>query len=165
MKFIIDLFVRLSAGLIISAAVFFSAVFVQEVSAKGIAAHAQNHVGLHENKHTKKLKRILGHNPRGKSNAWCGSYVCAMAKKAGKKCPRGYLSARAWEKAGRSVKRSSVGRNHVVTFYSKAARSGRHVGIVIRRKGSKILVNSGNQKNKVNERWYNVSSVKKARKL
>lgn len=159
---------RIIFGIIFSFAVFFAAYFSLEISsadAASMAYHAEKHTGLDENKHTRRLTRILGHNPRGRRNAWCGSFVCAMARKAGKKCPSGYKNARRWEGAGRAVSKGRIRRSDVVTFYSKYAASGRHVGIVLSRKGSKIKVSSGNQKNRVNIKWYSVKSVSRARRF
>ena len=49
---------------------------------------AKRYVGLHEKTHTKQLAGTLGVNPR--RTPWCGAFVGAVMKRAGKSVPNGY---------------------------------------------------------------------------
>ena len=54
----------------------------------GTYSIAKRYVGLHERKHTGKLKKYIGVNPR--RTPWCGAFVATVSKRAGKKVPSGH---------------------------------------------------------------------------
>lgn len=154
--------IRFSIGafVVFAAACFFLSLIVSEASAsKGVRALERIHL-LKEG--TRRANRLMKVNTS--RVPWCGAAMCYSLRVEGKRCHGNYLNARSWETNGRSVKKSSVARGHFVTFRSKYAKSGRHVGRVIARKGSRVKVSSGNQKNRINEKWYSIRSIVKVRK-
>ncbi len=116
---------------------------------------ATKHEGLHERKHTKQIKNLIGVSPV--SNPWCGYYMAYVVKKSGKTPPKGYPRARAWLKYGKAVKKSDIRRNDIVVV-------GNHVALVTKVEGKKIHVISGNFSNKIGRGIYNINRIEGIRR-
>ncbi len=71
------------------------------VFSAGVYSIAKRYVGLHERKHTKKLAKTVGVKPR--RTPWCGAFVGAVVKKAGKSVPAGHLRAASWKRVCKAI--------------------------------------------------------------
>ncbi len=121
---------------------------------------AKRYVGLHERKHTKKLAKAVGVNPR--RTPWCGAVVGAVLKRAGQPVPNGYMKASSWKRAGKSVSLKQARKGDVVVVRT---RYGNHVGFYAGKKDGKVLLLGGNQSNQVKISGYRVSSVQSVRRM
>lgn len=113
--------------------------------------------GMHERKHRRSLRRVLGVDPV--RTPWCAVLVGVAVRKNGHKPPRGYYSAGSWRKWGRHVRRSNLRRGDVILRRSRYSRSGFHVGIVksVSRRG--VIACSGNTSNRIKcSRWKRIHS-------
>ena len=110
--------------------------------------------GLHEGKHNRQLRRILGVNPRVVE--WCGYGMAAAFRAAGKasKIPKGFPSHKAWRNVGPKVKLRSIKRGDIfapgnhVTMFTRVNERGRYCG------------RGGNQSKQFKESCYKPTSVK-----
>ena len=83
--------VRVSAMLAVGLIYTASPVSSNHAYAAATYSIAKRFVGLHERKHTRKLAKAVGVNPR--RTPWCGAFVGAVLKRAGKPVPNGHLKA------------------------------------------------------------------------
>ncbi len=125
----------------------------------GTYSIAKRYVGLHERKHTGKLKKYIGVNPR--RTPWCGAFVATVSKRAGKKVPRGHLKAASWKRVGKSVSLKKARKGDLVIIRTKR---GHHVGFYAGRKGGRVQVLGGNQSNMVKVTNFRASSVQSIRR-
>ena len=125
----------------------------------GVYSIAKRYVGLHERKHTQKLARTVGVNPR--RTPWCGAFVGAMVKKAGKSVPAGHLKAASWKRVGKPVKLKRAKKGDIVVVRTKY---GNHVGFYHGQKGGKVQLLGGNQSNQVQISNYRIGSVQSIRR-
>ena len=137
-----------------------SAQFDPSHAGAGAYQIAKRYVGLHEAKHTGKLAKYLGVNPR--RTPWCGAFAGAVAKKAGKKVPAGYMRAASWMNSGKAVSLKRARRGDVVVVRTSR---GNHVGFYAGQKDGKVLLLGGNQSNQVKISGYRINSVKAVRRL
>lgn len=121
---------------------------------------AKSYMGLHEKKHTTKLKRAIGVNPR--RTPWCGAFAGTVAKRAGKKTPSGHLRAASWKSAGKAVSLKNAKKGDVVVVRTKY---GHHVGFYAGRSKGRVQLLGGNQSNMVKISNYKVRSVVSIRRL
>ena len=125
----------------------------------GIYSSAVKYTGLHERKHTRAIKGIVGVNPR--STPWCGFFVAAMVRKNGIKPVKGYGRAAAWRSFGKGVSLKNARKGDVVVIRT---RRGNHVGIYKGRTKNKVLLIGGNQSNQVKVSAYSVRSIRAIRR-
>ncbi|MEM7068041.1 MAG: TIGR02594 family protein [Pseudomonadota bacterium] len=125
----------------------------------GVYSIAKRYVGLHERKHTKKLARTVGVNPR--RTPWCGAFVGAVVKKAGKSVPAGHLKAATWKRVGKGVSLKRAKKGDIVVVRTKY---GNHVGFYHGVKGGKVQLLGGNQSNRVQISNYRIGSVQAVRR-
>ena len=121
---------------------------------------AKRYMGLHESKHNGKLRKYLGVNPR--RTPWCGAFAGTVAKRAGKRVPKGHLRAANWLRAGKGVSLKNARKGDVVVVRTKY---GNHVGFYAGRKNGRVLLIGGNQSNRVKISAYRVGSVRAVRRL
>jgi uncharacterized protein (TIGR02594 family) len=126
----------------------------------GVYRIAKSYIGLHEKKHTKRLSKSLGINPR--RTPWCGAFVGTVVKRAGKKVPNGYMRAASWKGVGKSVKLKHAKAGDVVVVRTK---HGHHVGIYHGQKKGRVLLLGGNQSNQVKVSGYRIGSIQAIRRL
>ena len=126
----------------------------------GVYSIAKRYVGLHERKHTSKLKKAVGVNPR--STPWCGAFVGAVVKKAGMSVPAGHLKAANWKKAGKAVSLINARKGDVVVVRTQY---GNHVGFYVGQKNGKVQLLGGNQSNQVQVSNYRIDSVQAVRRV
>lgn len=120
-----------------------------------VVAEASKYQGLHELKHTKKIKAVIGVNPA--RTPWCGYFAAAMVKKAGKTPPKNYPKARSWLKYGKAVKKSEIRAGDIVVVRN-------HVAIVTKVVGNRVHVISGNYSNKIEKGSYSKGQIAAARR-
>ncbi len=149
----------LMALALISGSLFFNIGMQSEASA-GTYSIAKKYIGLHENKHTSKLSKSMGVNPR--RTPWCGAFVGTVAKRAGKKIPNGHLRAANWKRVGKAVSLKNARKGDVVIVRTKY---GHHVGFYSGRKNGRVQLLGGNQSNQVKISNYRVGSVLSVRRL
>ena len=126
----------------------------------GTFAIAKKYMGLHENKHTGKLRKAIGVNPR--RTPWCGAFAGTVAKRAGKKAPGGHLKAASWKRAGKAVSLKNAKKGDVVVVRTKR---GHHVGFYAGRTKGRVQLLGGNQSNMVRISNYRTGSVVSVRRL
>ncbi len=125
----------------------------------GTYSIAKRYMGLHENKHTGKLKKYMGVNPR--RTPWCGAFVATVSKRAGKKVPGGHLRAASWKRVGKGVSLKNARKGDLVIIRTKR---GHHVGFYAGRKNGRVQVLGGNQSNMVKVSNYRAGSVQSVRR-
>ena len=125
----------------------------------GVYSIAKTYVGLHERKHTGKLKRSVGVNPI--RTPWCGAFVGAVVKRGGGTLPAGHMRAASWAKWGKSVSLANARKGDVVVVRT---RRGHHVGFFSGKSGNKVMLLGGNQSNQVKVSGYRVSSIRAIRR-
>lgn len=135
-------------------------ISVSDVQAGGAYSIAKRYVGLHERKHTRKLTKAVGVNPR--RTPWCGAFVGAVLKRAGKPVPNGYMKASSWKRAGKRVSLKKARKGDVVVVKTKY---GNHVGFYAGQKKGRILLLGGNQSNQVRISGYRIGNVQSVRRL
>lgn len=142
----------LTAMAILVLAVCFLSAIDRSITARAADLHsvASGYSGLHERKNNKALRRLLGVNPA--RTPWCGAFAAVVARKAGKKPPRGYMRARAWLAYGKPVRLSAARRGDIIVLR-------RHVGILQTKKGGKVCLIGGNQSNRVKVSCYHARQV------
>lgn len=140
---------------------FSGVALVSETTAEAAGTYhiAKRYVGLHERKHTGKLKKYIGVNPR--RTPWCGAFVATVSKRAGKKVPSGHLKAANWKRVGKGVSLKNARKGDIVVIRTKR---GYHVGFYVGRKNGRVQVLGGNQSNMVKVSNYRVGSVKTVRR-
>jgi len=148
----------LSAGIILTLATVADTSLVSQAEA-GTYTIAKRYMGLHERKHTGKLKRYIGVNPR--RTPWCGAFVATVSKRAGKKVPSGHLKAASWKRVGKGVSLKNARKGDLVIIRTKR---GYHVGFYAGRKNGRVQVLGGNQSNMVKISNYRVGSVRSVRR-
>ena len=160
MKTIINCAQRSLLTLSLAFGLFAGASFTLETSVEaGTYTIAKRYMGLHERKHTGKLRKYIGVNPR--STPWCGAFVATVSKRAGKRVPSGHLRAANWKRIGKGVSLKNARKGDLVIIRTKR---GHHVGFYAGRKNGRVQVLGGNQSNMVkisNFRAGNVQSVRR----
>lgn len=139
-------------------AILFAPVQTTEVQA-GTYSIAKRYMGLHEKKHTGKLSKYLGVNPR--RTPWCGAFVGTVVKRAGKSVPSGHLRAANWKRIGKGVSLKNARKGDIVVVRTKY---GNHVGFYAGRKNGRVQILGGNQSNSVKISNYRVGSVQAVRR-
>lgn len=94
--------------------------------------------------------------------SWCGTFISAMAKRAGLTFPERGFSARAWLEWGESVPADEVMTGDVVVYWRSSKTSWKgHVGLFISRSpdGKGIYTLGGNQRNMVSIQLYKAERV------
>lgn len=129
-------------------------------SEAGTYSMAKRYMGLHEVKHTGKLAKAIGVNPR--RTPWCGAFVATVAKRAGKGIPGGHLRAASWKRAGKAVSLKSARKGDVVVVRT---RRGHHVGFYAGRSKGRVQLLGGNQSNMVKISNYRIGNVISVRRL
>ena len=114
----------------------------------------QGYIGLHETKNRKQLRAIMNFDPR---SPWCGAMMTAVMRKAGRKPPVGHNLARSWLRFGKAVRLAQARAGDVVVL-------GRHVGILHSRRGGKVCLVGGNQRNRVQLSCYGVNRIRGIRR-
>lgn len=125
----------------------------------GVYSLAKRYLGLHERKHTNKLQRAVGVNPR--STPWCGAFVGAILQQAGKPIPAGHLRAANWKKYGTGVSLKGARKGDIVVVRTSY---GNHVGFYAGQKNGKVQLLGGNQSNSVKLSSYAIRSVQSVRR-
>jgi len=148
----------LFAGIILTLAAGLDAGLVSQAEA-GTYNIAKRYMGLHERKHTGKLRRYIGVNPR--RTPWCGAFVATVSKRAGKKVPNGHLKAASWKRVGKGVSLKNARKGDLVIIRTKR---GYHVGFYAGRKNGRVQVLGGNQSNMVKISNYRLGSVRSVRR-
>lgn len=136
-----------------------SSIITQTSAEAGTYNIAKRYMGLHERKHTGKLKKYMGVNPR--STPWCGAFVATVSKSAGKKVPSGHLRAANWKRVGKGVSLKNARKGDIVVIRTKR---GHHVGFYAGRKNGRVQVLGGNQSNMVKVSNYRAGSVQSVRR-
>lgn len=119
-----------------------------------LATIALKYNGLHERKHYTRVKRLVGHSPK---IPWCSSFTCAVVRKAGYSCPSGYARARSFLSWGKRVNLKNIRKGDVVIF-SRGKGKG-HNGIFLRWSKGKMVIVSGNSRNRVRVGHYSTSRL------
>lgn len=114
--------------------------------------------GMHERGNNGSLRRLLGVNPA--RVPWCGYFLGAVAKRAGKAVPRGYPAARSWTRHGRSVRLSQARRGDIVVLGGRR----NHVGLFHGRAKGRVCLLGGNQSNQVKVSCYPANRVRAVRR-
>ena len=160
MKSIINGVQRLLLALSITFGLFTGTTLVTTTSAEaGTYNIAKRYMGLHERKHTGKLKKYIGVNPR--RTPWCGAFVATVSKRAGKKVPSGHLRAASWKRVGKGVSLKKARKGDLVIIRTKR---GHHVGFYAGRKNGRVQVLGGNQSNMVKVSNFRTGSVQSVRR-
>ena len=133
--------------------------FQVQVAEAGVYSIAKTYVGLHERKHTGKLKRYVGVNPR--RTPWCGAFVGAVVKRGGGTPPKGHLRALNWRSWGKGVALSQARRGDVVVVRTGR---GHHVGFYAGIEGNRVKLLGGNQSNQVKVSSYRSANVRAVRR-
>lgn len=138
--------------------VFLTAAFVAlaspDVTYAGMLNQAQKYAGLHEVKHNKKLRAVLGINPA--RTPWCGHFLGLIARMTGRKPPEGYGIARSWLRFGAPVRLSYARPGDVVVV--RAGR-GYHVGILAKLSKTRAQLIGGNQSGRVQFSYFSRGKV------
>lgn len=145
--------------LVLIFATLLSMFAVVETSYAGTYAIAKKYMGLHEAKHTGKLSKYLGINPR--RTPWCGAFVGTVVKRAGKPVPAGYMKAATWKKVGKAVPLKKAKAGDIVVVRTKY---GNHVGFYSSQKNGRVQLLGGNQSNRVQISNYKISSIQAIRR-
>lgn len=140
------------------AATLAATLFHAQPAKADLLSVAQRYVGLSEVKHRKQLRGLLGVDPR--RVPWCGAFMAAVTKKAGRKPPRSPNIAISWRNFGKAVSLRSVRPGDVVVVRSVRM----HVGVFKRKAGQKICLISGNSRNAIREACYRQSQVRAVRR-
>ena len=160
MKSIINGVQRLLLALSITFGLFTGTTLVTTTSAEaGTYNIAKRYMGLHERKHTGKLKKYIGVNPR--RTPWCGAFVATVSKRAGKKVPSGHLRAASWKRVGKGISLKKARKGDLVIIRTKR---GHHVGFYAGRKNGRVQVLGGNQSNMVKVSNFRTGSVQSVRR-
>lgn len=120
----------------------------------GILMQARHYVGLHETRNRKALKRLLGINPAHQS--WCGAFVAAVVRKAGKQPPSASNQARSWLHYGNRVSLRAARAGDIVVL---RLRHSYHVAILSAIGNGAVRVIGGNQNNRVQISVFSASAV------
>lgn len=136
-----------------------SSITTQTSAEAGTYNIAKRYVGLHERKHTGKLQKYMGVNPR--RTPWCGAFVATVSKRAGKKVPSGHLRAASWKRVGKGISLKNARKGDLVIIRTKR---GHHVGFYVGRKNGRVQVLGGNQSNMVKVSNYRAGSVQTVRR-
>lgn len=160
MKTIINCAQRSLLTLGLAFGLFAGASFAVGTSAEaGTYTIAKRYMGLHERKHTGKLRKYIGVNPR--STPWCGAFVATVSKRAGKRVPSGHLRAANWKRVGKGVSLKNARKGDLVIIRTKR---GHHVGFYAGRKNGRVQVLGGNQSNMVKISNFRAGSVQSVRR-
>lgn len=139
---------------LIAMALCLAAVHVATPAPASTLNIAKKYVGLHERKHTRTLWGLIGANPA--RTPWCGLFVTAIVRKAGKKPPRASSFARSWARYGKKVARHAARPGDIVVI-----RNGRgyHVGLFVAFGKGTVKLLGGNQSNRVQVSQYRTSKI------
>ena len=140
-------------ALVVAAMVSF-AVRPAEASPR-MANIALKYEGLHERKNYSSVKRLVGHSPT--ATPWCSTFTCAVVRKAGYRCPKGYYSARSFLRWGNKVRLKNIRRGDVVVF--SRGRGGGHNGFFLGWHKGKMKIVSGNSRNMVRVGYYSTKRL------
>jgi len=132
----------------------------QHAAHAGVYSIARGYIGLHEKKHTTRLRKSIGVNPR--STPWCGAFVGSVAKSAGKRIPHGHLRALNWRSAGKAVSLKNAKKGDIVIVRTKY---GHHVGFYSGVKNGRVQLLGGNQSNQVKISNYRIGNILSIRRL
>lgn len=117
-------------------------------------------LGLHENKHNSRIRKMVGVNPA--RTPWCGGAVAYAVRKAGGKPISGHLRAANWSKFGKGVSLKHARKGDVVVLRFKR---GHHVGIFKKHAGNgRVEICGGNMSNRFKCSAYRASSVRSVRR-
>jgi len=120
----------------------------------------QRATGLDERKHTARIKRMIGINPR--TTPWCGAAMTWAVKSTGGKPPKGSNHASAWKNFGKPVSKSHPRKGDIVVFRFK---SGYHVAVFKKMAANgRIEVCGGNMKDAFRCATYKRSSILRVRR-
>lgn len=121
----------------------------------GTYSTAKKYIGLHENKHRSRLKKILGVNPA--VTPWCGAFVKIVHRRSGKAVPKGPLRSINWLTRGKKVTLKRARKGDIVVIRTSY---GHHVGIFAGFAGNgRIKLLGGNQSNRVKFSNFKIRSV------
>lgn len=151
---------KILIGLGVISSVFVANLGANNMAFAGVYSIARGYVGLHEKKHTSRLKKSIGVNPR--RTPWCGAFVGSVAKRAGKRVPSGHLRALNWRGVGRAVTLKNARKGDVVVVRTKY---GHHVGFYSSVKNGRVQLLGGNQSNQVKISNYRIRSIVSIRRL
>ena len=151
---------RVAAAMAVCAVCNTAPVFTQHAEAARTFWIAKRYVGLHERQDTKKIIKTVGVNPR--STPWCGAFIAAVHKRAGKDVPSGYLRAASWKRGGKKVSLKKARKGDVVVIRT---RRGNHVGFYAGKKDGRVLLLGGNQSNQVKISAYGMKAVQSVRRF
>ena len=116
--------------------------------------------GLHERKHRKQIKRIVGVDPV--RVPWCGAGVAYAVRKAGGTPVKHPLKAVNWVRFGKSVSLSQARKGDIVVIRT---RRGYHVTVYSKRLSKTRFEGcGGNQSNSFKCSGYRVANVKAIRR-
>ena len=137
------------------------AILTKEASASQARLVAIKAVeGLHERKHRKQIKRIVGVNPA--ATPWCGYAVAYAVKRAGGTPVKGYPKAISWTRFGKPVSLSQARKGDIVVIRT---RRGHHVTVYSKRLSKARFEGcGGNQSNQFKCSGYRVANVKAVRR-
>ena len=120
----------------------------------------KQHIGLHERKHRRQIKAIVGVDPV--RTPWCGAAVAYSVRKAHQKPPQGYLKASNWRHWGTAVSFSNARPGDVIVYRFKR---GYHVAIFEKHLGKgRHSSCGGNMSSSFKCTSYRNSSVKAVRR-
>lgn len=120
----------------------------------------KQHIGLHERKHRRQIKAIVGADPV--ANAWCGYAAGYAVKQAGGTPPRDYPKAASWKRWGTAVSFSNARPGDVIVYRFKR---GYHVAIFEKHLGKgRHSSCGGNMSSSFKCTSYRNSSVKAVRR-
>lgn len=160
MKSILNCAQRSLLALSMAFGLFLGSSVVFDTNAEaGTYSIAKRYMGLHERKHTGKLRKYIGVNPR--STPWCGAFVATVSKRAGKRVPKGHLRAANWKQVGKAVSLKNARKGDLVIIRTKR---GHHVGFYAGRKNGRVQVLGGNQSNMVKVSNFRAGSVQSVRR-
>lgn len=118
-------------------------------------AIARQYIGLHEQSDRAAIKHLIGVDPA--RIPWCGAFVTAVIRRAGRRPPKGSFMARSWLHYGKAVKLSQALPGDIVV-------TGRHVTFFHSRRGSRVCGIGGNQMNRVQLSCYAPGKVRGVRR-
>lgn len=139
---------------LIAMALCLAAVHVATPAPAGTLSIAKQYVGLHERKHTRTLRDLIGANPA--RVPWCGLFMAAVVKKTGKRPPKAFGFAKSWARYGKRVSTHQAKPGDIVVV-----RHGRryHVGLFVAFGKGTVKLLGGNQSNRVQVSQYRASRI------
>lgn len=145
---------KLAAKLLAVALLALSTAQVATPAPASTLSVAKQYVGLHENKNRRAIRGLIGANPT--RTPWCGLFMTAVVRKAGRHPPAASGFARSWSRYGKQVRRSAARAGDIVVIRT---RRGYHVGVLVSIQGSTVKLLGGNQSNRVQVSQYRTRSI------